>query len=100
MMKPTVGKWLRRWPVFGFHEALVNGRAGNDMAAAADTLGGWLQPGHELRVIALCGESEEFLHIGYRGDNVAWIEDINVAPQYRGRGVATCAIAQAKQLIA
>ena len=68
MMKPTVGKWLRRWPVFGFQEALVNGRAENDMAAAADTLGGWLQPGHELRIIALGGESEEFLHIGYHGE--------------------------------
>ena len=68
MMKPTVGKWLRRWPVFGSQEALVNGRAENDMAAAADTLGGWLQPGHELRIIALGGESEEFLHIGYHGE--------------------------------
>ena len=33
-----------------------------------DTLGGWLQPGHELRIIALGGESEEFLHIGYHGE--------------------------------
>ena len=63
-----------------------------------DTLGGWLQPGHELRIIALGGESAGFLHIGYHGEWLGW--RTYVAPQYRSRGVATCVIALAKQLIA
>lgn len=85
---------------FGFHAALVNGRAENDLSGAEETLDGWLQPGHELCVITLDGEAVGFVHIGYRGSNVAWIEDIYVAPQFRGRGVATHAIALAEQLIA
>lgn len=85
---------------FGFHAALVNGRAENDISAAEETLDGWLQPGHELRVITLDGETAGFLHIGYRGSNVAWIEDIYVSPKFRGQGVGTGAIALAEGLIA
>ncbi len=85
---------------FGFHAALVNVCAENDISSAAETLNGWLEPGHELRVITLDGESAGFVHIGYRGGNVAWIEDIYVAPQFRGQGVATRAIALAERLIA
>ena len=85
---------------FGFHAALVNGSAENDLSAAGETLDGWLQPEHELHVITLDGAQTGFVHIGYRGSSVAWIEDIYVAPQFRGRGIATRAIELSEQRIA
>lgn len=40
-----------------------------------------------------------FLHIGYRGGNVAWIEDIYVDKVYRNKGIATQSIHIAEEII-
>ncbi len=40
-----------------------------------------------------------FLHIGYRGANVAWIEDIYVDRNYRNKGIATQSIYVAEEII-
>ena len=40
-----------------------------------------------------------FLRIGYRGGNVAWIEDVFVKEEFRNRGIATESIRQAEEII-
>ncbi len=40
-----------------------------------------------------------FIHIGYRGSNVAWIEDIYVDISYRNQGIASKAIELAEEMV-
>jgi ribosomal protein S18 acetylase RimI-like enzyme len=40
-----------------------------------------------------------FLHIGYRGSNVAWIEDIYIDKEHRSKGIASSSIHQAEEII-
>lgn len=40
-----------------------------------------------------------FLHIGYRGSNVAWIEDIYIGKEHRSKGIASSSIHQAEEII-
>lgn len=87
---------------FGFHVALINGKSelsvGNYMEAEK-TLQDWILEGHELYMIRYNGNIVGFLHIGYRGGNVAWIEDIYVDDQYRNIGIATQSIHLAEEII-
>jgi len=52
-----------------------------------------------LFVLLLDDASVGFLRLCYRGPNVAWIEDVYVDPEFRGRGIATCAIGLAEKRI-
>ncbi len=87
---------------FSFHASLLNGTAESTESSyieAEETLENWLNPLHELYMI----KSEQFvvgfLHIWYRGGNVAWIEDIYVDKDYRNKCVATQAIHIAEEII-
>ena len=87
---------------FSFHASLLNGTAESTESSymeAEETLENWLNPLHELYMI----KSEQFvvgfMHIWYRGGNVAWIEDIYVDKDYRNKCVATQAIHIAEEII-
>ena len=87
---------------YNFHSLLLNKKSNdqkaNDMKAEK-TLENWLQNSHELYMIQYKEIVVGFLHIGYRGGNVAWIEDIYVDKVYRNKGIATQSIHIAEEII-
>ncbi len=88
---------------FGFHLSLSNkdGIAKEiDYKTAEENLKNWITGDSELYIILLQNISVGFLRIGYRGNNVAWIEDIFVDEEYRNQGIATESIRQAEKIIA
>lgn len=86
---------------FGFHFHLSDANfSGNiDYKAAEETLEEWLCKSGTLYMILLDDKAVGFIRIGYRGENVAWIEDIFVDEAYRNRGIATKSIRLAEQII-
>ena len=87
---------------FGFHLNLSNKNClikvtSYDMAT--ENLNDWLKNDSELNLILNDQQTVGFLRIGYRGDNVAWIEDIFVDEEYRNRGIATKSIKEAEKII-
>ncbi len=59
----------------------------------------WLEPSHELYMIEHEEKTVGFLHIAYKGSNVAWIEDVFVDEIFRNKGIATEAIKSAEEII-
>lgn len=87
---------------YQFHASLLNKKielSETDYKQSEETLKNWLQPSNELYLIKLNQSIVGFLHIGYRGENVAWIEDIYVDRDYRNKGIATNAIFLAEEII-
>ena len=87
---------------FGYHCELRGKKQISDEKShesAAKTLYDWICDGHELYVIEHNERAVGFLHIGYRGGNVAWIEDVFVDESMRRKGIATEAIKMAEELI-
>lgn len=87
---------------FAFHGSLV-GRGAEAQAQAErealETLDNWQQHSSALYVV-LCGDLYAgFLRLDYRGDQVAWIEDLYVRPVLRGRGIASQAIRLAEGIV-
>ncbi len=87
---------------FGFHIGLSRNEAITEIDAqtAEENLSNWLSKDSELYLIFSQDTSVGFLRIGYRGDNVAWIEDVFVDEEYRHQGIATESIRQAERVIA
>ncbi len=86
---------------FGYHRSLVETGTQPEeeqLAGAKATIAEWTAPDHALYVIT-AEKPVGFLHIGYRGEIVAWIEDVYVDPQQRGKGIASQAIALAEERI-
>ena len=90
---------------FGFHHALVqktdleNARFTTSNDDSFTTLTEWQVPPNALFVIVCDDVSVGFVRINYRGPNVAWIEDVFVDTAFRGRGVASSAIAAVETII-
>ena len=90
---------------FGFHQALLCEASSVKTVPATQheesrtTLASWLEHPSALFVLLLDDASVGFLRLCYRGPNVAWIEDVYVDPEFRGRGIATCAIGLAEKRI-
>lgn len=86
---------------FGFHNGLSLGMTTNDIDAdqAEQNLKEWTTKDNQLYVIIYEDDFAGFLRIGYRGGNVAWIEDVFVKEELRNRGIATESIKQAEEII-
>lgn len=85
---------------FSFHGSLLHPTEQIGSYFQADkTLLSWLKNDNDVFFIMLDSEIVGFLNIGYRGDSVAWIEDIFVDKQHRNRGIATEAISVAEAII-
>lgn len=87
---------------YGFHSSLLNRKvelSESNYKEAEKALENWLQLSHELYMIKYKQSVVGFLHIGYRGGNVAWIEDIYVDKNYRKKGIATQSIHLAEKII-
>lgn len=87
---------------FGFNSGVHFGTEHPDesrLKAARTTLKEWTHGNDELYLIVEEKETVGFVHINYRTDSAAWIEDIYVDDEKRGRGVATRTIALAEEKI-
>lgn len=59
---------------------------------AFDDLTGWTKEGHRLYLISYNEEYVGFVHLGSRGCEIDWLEDIFVLPEFQGKEIGTCAI--------
>ena len=59
----------------------------------------WTRLGHVLYFIVYQQEVVGFVHLGSRGCQMDWLEDIFVVPAYQNRGIGTQAIALVEQLV-
>ena len=86
---------------FGFHLGLSSeGAIDNiDTSIAEQDLNEWTTKENQLYMIMYANNVAGFLRIGYRGGNVAWIEDVFVKEEFRNRGLATESIRQAEEII-
>ena len=66
---------------------------------AFEDLKEWTKKGHALYFIDLNGEHVGFLHLGSRGCEADWLEDIFVLPRFRGKGVGSSAIRLAEDIV-
>ena len=87
---------------FGFHQQLYDGeeKSPSPTRETRQTLRRWIGKDHSLYVIFSESIPVGFVHIGWRGSNVAWIEDIYVDRERRGQGIASHAVACAEKIIA
>lgn len=84
---------------FGFHSSL-NGEINNpEYKQAKENIKIWTSAEHELYIIESDNNPVGFIHIWYKGGNVAWIEDIFVDEKYRGQGIGRQAINSAENII-
>ena len=84
---------------FGFH-SMLGGRAESpEYTQAKENIIMWTASGHELYMIEDSGITVGFIHIWYKGGNVAWIEDVFVDEAYRGKGTGSRAINAAEEII-
>ena len=92
---------IRITKFFEYHFGLDSSSTRNTIDAnmAEQNLKDWTSGDNELFVILFEGKSVGFLRIGYRGGNVAWIEDVFVDEDYRNKGIATNSILQAEEII-
>ncbi|XCP86857.1 GNAT family N-acetyltransferase [Roseburia hominis] len=98
--RDKITKWIAEF--YGFHASLISGKSVLSEGAyeeAKEILEDWLAPNHELYIINKGQEKAGFLHLDYRGDIVAWIEDLFVDTKFRGQKIATTAIRMAEEII-
>lgn len=67
--------------------------------SAREDLALWTGEGHELYAILEDGAQAGFLHLGSRGGDCDWLEDVFVREDLRGRGVGGRAIELAWELL-
>lgn len=66
---------------------------------AMEDLRAWTAPGHKFYFIKWDAEAVGFLHLGSRGCEVDWLEDLYVARAYQNRGIGTRAIQLAEEIV-
>ena len=87
---------------FGLHRELYDGVykiSDENLKAAKKTVKSWTHGTNELYMITDSGDIVGFIHINYRGDNVAWIEDVFVDEPRRRKGIASKAISLAEDKV-
>lgn len=86
---------------FGFHIRLNTNSTIDKIEeeTAEQNLKEWILADNELYMIFYDKKMAGFLRIGFRGENVAWIEDVFVKEEYRNKGIATESILQAEEII-
>jgi RimJ/RimL family protein N-acetyltransferase len=89
---------------FGFHHTLIEKTPSDNCHTTLNydsrpTLMEWLVPPNALFVIVEADVAVGFIRINYRGPNVAWIEDVFVDIEHRGKGLASSAISAVEDIV-
>ena len=64
-----------------------------------EDLRAWTAAGHRLYWIMLGETSIGLLHMGSRGAEIDWIEDLFILPEYQGRGYGSEALTRAEEIV-
>ena len=59
----------------------------------------WTKKGHILYFISVDNEYVGFVHLGSRGCEIDWLEDIFVLPEYQNKGIGTKAIQIVEEIV-
>lgn len=59
----------------------------------------WTSAGHKLYFVNYNGQNVGFVHLGSRGGDIDWLEDIFVLPEYQNQGIGTKAIQLVEKLV-
>ena len=89
---------------FCFHHTLIERTTAENGAITPNddshsTLAEWQASPNALFVIIDNDIAVGFIRINYRGPNVAWIEDVFVDVEHRGKGLASSAIATVEDIV-
>lgn len=66
---------------------------------AREDLAAWTAQGHRLYFIRRNGDTVGFLHLGSRGGEIDWLEDLFVLPACQKQGIGREAIRLAEELV-
>ncbi len=64
-----------------------------------DDLKAWTAEGHKLYFIVKEEKKVGFVHLGSRGVNPDWLEDIFVLPEYQNQGIGSTAIRLTEEIV-
>lgn len=64
-----------------------------------EDLSAWTKEGHELYFIEYENEYVGFVHMGSRGCDVDWLEDIFVLPKFQGKGIGSKVIEIMEEIV-
>ncbi|MGT2754175.1 GNAT family N-acetyltransferase [Streptococcus ovis] len=53
----------------------------------------WTKTGHELWLVRFAGDYIGFAHLGSRGQNIDWLEDLFILPPFQNQGIGSQVIA-------
>lgn len=85
---------------FDHHASLIEGSISESNDLETKTiLTSWYEKSHELWMIEKNDQIVGFIHLWYKGDTIAWIENLYVDEQNRNQGIATRAIALAEEKV-
>ncbi len=59
----------------------------------------WTKEGHKFYFIVQEKQFAGFVHLGSRGCQIDWLEDIFVLPEFQGRGIASQAIRMVEEIV-
>lgn len=85
--------------------ALIQGfwKAHNDWfpteEEALEDLTAWTSEGHRFYFVEHLGEKIGFVHLGSRGAEIDWLEDLFILPAYQGRGIGRCVIGLVEEIV-
>ena len=66
---------------------------------ALDDLRAWTAEGHRLYFLDHDGVTAGFVHLGSRGGEIDWIEELFILPEHQGRGLGAAAIDAVAELV-
>lgn len=66
---------------------------------AKEDLLDWTKEGHKFYFIKLDNEYVGFVHLGNRGGEIDWLEDIYVMARHQNKGIGTSAIKQVEEIV-
>ena len=66
---------------------------------ANENLREWTKEGHILYFISVDNKYVGFVHLGSRGCEIDWLEDIFVLPKYQNQGIGTKAIQIVEEMV-
>lgn len=84
---------------FGYHSKLSGFEKIPAIEQSLENIIQWTSEKHALYVILLEKRPVGFIHIWYKGDNVAWIEDLYVEEKHRRQGIGSFAIREAEKIL-